>query len=256
MWKRASVTQIKLPVVLRHEPLVDAVFEVRFQNSPPLADMLPGYLFAELEPKPVLSRLPAANIPYPMRANDPNLQFAPTQRLEWGDYFIALGDQNIVISCKLPYPKWPSFKSTILYIINVIAKAGIAGQIERYALKYVNLIPASDVAEQIKKIQMEIKLGDIQVDHDHMSLQVHRNEGDILHIMSVIIGAQGKMPDGESVDGAVIDIDSIRTINAPDLNALIQNLDQSIEELRYANKVKFFSCLTDAAIKEMEPEYE
>ena len=93
----------KLPKVLEHEPLVDAIFEVRLNGTAPLVDILPGFLFHELDPKPTVKRLPAAEIPQPMRANDPNLQFAPLSRLEWGKYFISVGNRNIVISCKLPY---------------------------------------------------------------------------------------------------------------------------------------------------------
>src|SRR5690606_24858904 len=96
----------KLPKILEREPLVDAVFEVRLKEAPSLADILPGFLFHELSPKPVLQRLPAAEIPQPLRAHDPNLQFAPILRLEWDQYFIAIGERNFVVSCKLPYPKW------------------------------------------------------------------------------------------------------------------------------------------------------
>ncbi len=103
---------------------------------------------------------------------------------------------------------------------------------------------------------MEIKLGDVQVHNERMSLQVHQEEGDILHILSVMTGAQAKMPSGEQVHGVVVDIDSIRTISMPDFDSFVANLEQGVEELRQANKAKFFSCLTDTTIEEMEPIYE
>jgi uncharacterized protein (TIGR04255 family) len=246
----------KLPKSLAREPLVDAVFEVRLNGTPSLADILPGFLFHDLDPKPKVIRLPAAEIPLPMRAADPGLQFAPVLRLEWGQYFISVGDRNIVISCKLPYPKWPNFKEAILDIMGRIAKVGIEGQVERYSVKYVNLILGRTLAEQIAKIRMSIRLGADEVSADQVSLQVHKNEGDILHILSVIIGAEGQLPDGNRVQGAVVDIDSIRAIGAQNFEVFSQSLGQGIEELRQTNKAKFFGCLTEIAIEEMGPTYE
>jgi len=246
----------KLPKILEREPLVDAVFEVRLAGPPTLADLLPGFLFHELEPKPTVKRLPAAEIPQPMRVNDPNLQFAPVQRLEWGDFIIAVGDRNFVISCKMPYPKWPKFKSAILDITRRIANVGISGNVERYSVKYVNLIEAATLAEQFSKIKLSITLGDIEVKADHVNLRVHRKEADVVHILSLITGASGKRPDGKEVSGAIVDIDSIRSIKAPDFAAFAAELEPGLEELRQANKEKFFRCLTDAAIEEMGPIYD
>ena len=74
---------LKLPKALGREPLIDALFEVHFKNvSVPLADVLPGFLLGRIEPKPSITRLPAAEIPAHMRANDPGLRYAPTQRLD------------------------------------------------------------------------------------------------------------------------------------------------------------------------------
>ena len=55
--------QDKLPKALEREPLVDAVFEVRIKGTQPLGDILPGFLMAQLKPKPKMMRLPAADIP-------------------------------------------------------------------------------------------------------------------------------------------------------------------------------------------------
>lgn len=248
--------QKKLPIVLEREPLVDAVFEVRLKGTQPLGDILPGFLMAELKPKPTVTRLPAAEIPRPMRAADPGLQFAPTQRIDWSRFFISVGDQNIVISCKLPYPKWPNFKKAILEILQHIGKAEIEGEVERYSLKYVNLIEAPTPAEQVKKIRTKIQLGDIEVLDDHFSLQVHRQEGDILHILSIVTSAHAQLPDGRQISGAIVDVDSIQVINVPSFHTFLATLENGLERIRQENKAKFFSCVTEAAIAEMGPRYE
>jgi uncharacterized protein (TIGR04255 family) len=247
---------LKLPKTLDREPLVDAVFEVRMGGTPQLADLLPGALFGQLSPKPILQRLPAAEIPQPIRDQDTVLAFSPVIRLDWGEFTISFGDRNLVIACKLPYPKWPAFKDAIMGIVAKVAQVGIAGPVERYSVKYVNLIQAPTLADQIAKINLAVRVGDVEAQDDHLSLEVHRNEGDTLHIMSVVTGAQGKMPDGKTVFGAVVGIDSIRNVDVADFATFAASLEPGLEQLRQANKRKFFTCLAQTTIDEMEPVYE
>ena len=176
--------------------------------------------------------------------------------MDWGDYIISVGDRNVIISCKLPYKKWPNFKTAILDLTARIGKVGAAGKVERYSLKYVNLIQAPSLAEQVAKIKMSITLGEVEVKGDHTTLQVHRHEGGIIHILSVVIGAEGQMPDGKKVTGAVVDVDSIRNVDVADFAAFAASLEPGLEQLRQANKRKFFTCLTQATIDEMGPVYE
>ena len=65
-----------------------------------------------------------------MHVVNPDLQFAPIQRLEWEQYFIAFGDSNIIINYKLPYPKWSNCKATIHDIPGKIAKIELPGSLE------------------------------------------------------------------------------------------------------------------------------
>jgi len=203
-----------------------------------------------------MRRLPAAEIPQPMRANDPALHYAPTQRLEWGNYVIAVGDRNVIISCKLPYPKWPNFKSKILEIVGLIAEVGVAGNVERFSVKYVNLIEAPSLAEQIAKIDLTLRIGSLEVNDDHFDMKVHHVEGETIHILTVITGATAGMPDGREAFGVVVDIDSIRNIQPIPFDAFAQGLDGELETLRLSNKIQFFGCLKQATVDEMRPVYE
>lgn len=245
----------QLPITLEREPLVDAVFEVRLNGVPPLADILPGYLLHDLGQGTQVTRLPAAEIPFPMRKEDANLQFAPIQRIDLDGFSVSVGDRNIIVSCQLPYPKWPNFKPVILNVMSRVAKIGLPGTIERYSLKYVNLIQAPTFQEQIKKVAMDITLGDLQVSTEHVTLQVHRREEDVVHILSIATGANGQI-NGNAVSGVLVDIDSIRNVNVPDTKTFADNLAEGLESLRQSNKKKFFSCLTEETIEEMGPTYE
>lgn len=244
-----------LPKSLEHEPLIDAVFEVRLNGAPQLADILPGFLLHDLGPETRVLRLPAAEIPYPLRKEDANLRFAPIQRIETHGYSILIGDQHILVSCKFPYPKWPNFKTQILDVMNRISKLRFQGSIERYSVKYVNLIEAPTLQEQISKIAIGVKLGNLEVLDEHLNLQVHRKEGDLIHILSIVTGAEGKLK-GKEVFGVLVDVDSIKSVNLPNFQVFTSNLKKDLEGLKQTNKEKFFGCLTKDTIEEMGPIYE
>ncbi|MGY6646894.1 MAG: TIGR04255 family protein [Salinarimonas sp.] len=245
----------QLPKALRHEPLVDAVFEVRLRDTPPLADILPGFLLHDFGSDAKVTRLPAADIPYPLRRDDSNLQFAPIQRIDLGGFLILVGDQNIAVSCKLPYPKWPKFKPYILDVMHRVSKIGMPGEVERYSVKYVNLIEAPTYEEQIGKISMTIKLGHLDVCREHMALNVHRKEEGIVHILSISTGARTNMNEKE-IYGVLVDIDSIKIGNFGNMLEFTKDFSDNLEFLRRANKEKFFSCLKPETIEEMGPDYE
>ena len=246
----------KLPIALEREPLIDAVFQLRLDGSVPHADILPGILYHELDPKPTINRLPASELPQPVRASDPALIYAPTQRLEWENYFIDVGDRSIAVSCKLPYPKWMEFKKAILGIIQKIAKVGVTGKVERCSVKYVNLIEGTTLANQINKIDLELRIGGLQVKEEHVNIQVHHIEDEIVHILSVISSANLKKSNGKVIQGIVVNVDSIRNINLCDFTKFSNELEPELEKLRQSNKVWFFKCLKQETIDQMGPIYE
>lgn len=245
----------KLPIKLEREPLVDAAFEVRFLNAPPLEDLVPGFLLGDKGAAVEVSRLPAAEIPYPIRQQDPNLRNTPTQRISYKGYSILVGHQNIVVSCALPYPKWAAFKDVILDVMESIAKMDIAGSVERYSLKYVNLLQAPGYAEQIDKVDMSIRLGELNLGEEHVSLQAHKRDGDVVHLLSIITGANGELS-GEPVSGVLVDIDSICDKGFATVPEFRDDLERDLESLRQSNKQMFFNCLKANTISEMGPTYE
>lgn len=142
----------QLPKKLRDEPLVDAVFEIRFNglNQIAIADVLPGLLYNEMQGRVDLVRLPAADMPKPIRDSDPKLYYTPIMRLDGKWLGVAIGDHTLGVSCKLPYVGWEKFKSGILEIIDLVKNIDVIGPVERYSVKYVNLIQAPNVSEQIQ----------------------------------------------------------------------------------------------------------
>ena len=245
----------KLPKVLKHEPLVDAVFEMRLGGEHHMADLLPGVIFGQLDPKPKFQKLPTAEVPRQIRSQEPSLAFAPLVRFDHTDVTISFGDQNLVIGCKLPYPKWPSFREQIMKIIKILESAEFNAPVIRYSLKYVNLIQAKTLKAQIAKIDMSVRVGDVEVANDVCNVRIVRNERDIMHIVTIATGIQGPLHTGQQGFGVIVDIDSIREMQPASFGEFAKDLEPAIDSLRHENKKKFFGCLTKEALNEMEPGY-
>jgi uncharacterized protein (TIGR04255 family) len=240
----------------RHEPVVDAICEVRLVDATsPLVDLLPGFLFQAINPKPALKRTPAADMPPTLRQNDPNLQYQPVIYLDMQGFYVTVSERSFTVGCRLPYPKWRGFKNKIVEICQMIGGLDGIARVERYSLKYVNIIPATNYADQLSKIKLSIQLGDYKVDSTHVNLQMHREIDDVLHIITVMTGVNGKLTNGLTRDGILLDIDSIRAFKPIGLAKFAASVETEIESLRQANKRIFFSCLTEDAIAQMEPSY-
>lgn len=246
----------QLPTALKREPLIDAIFEVRLNARASLAEILPGALFSGSSDKPTITRLPAADFPQPLRAQDPNLKFAPLVKIEFANYTVSVSDQSYVVGCKLPYPKWPAFKQILINVTKRISESGIPGEIERFSLKYVNLIEAASLKEQLSKIQLDIKLGLATIDDHVMQLRAELHEDGLLHIISIASGAVANFEHGREAAGIVVDVDSIKNAKFASFSAFDAELSEEIEQLRQSNKRHFFDCLTPGAIEEMGPIYE
>lgn len=248
----------QLPKKLRDEPLVDAIFEIRFKglSQIAIADVLPGSLFKEMQGEVKLVRLPAADMPKPIRDSDPQLHYTPIMRLDWEQFGVAIGDRSLGVSCKLPYMGWERFKAGILEIIDLVKNINVIGPVERYSVKYVNLIQAPNISDQIEQVRMTIDIAGQKIKDENTTLRVEQREDEILHIIQIITGAQVIRQNQESVFGTVLDIDSIKVVNAPDFVGFCDTLPEDLEVLRQSNKRKFFSCLTSEAIDKRGPLYE
>jgi uncharacterized protein (TIGR04255 family) len=246
----------KLPIKLGNEPLVDAVFEVRFTSTAPASDVLPGFLFSSLEGDKILERLPTADLPKPVRDADPNLHFAPLTRLRWNNFVISIGDRSLIVGCNTPYPGWAAFKPAILQIIEKIKEIGIIQTVNRFSVKYTDIISSSDIQEQISLIKTSIVLGDHTLEKENFSLRIEIPEDDILHAVNVISSATATLADGSKREGIVIDIDSITNVDNEEFGQWLEQLPDNLEKIHAGNKNMFFKCLPKGTLDSLEPIYE
>ncbi|AHB88526.1 hypothetical protein NK55_06105 [Thermosynechococcus sp. NK55a] len=245
----------KIPKKLRKEPLLEAVWEIRFTGrKPSVAELLPGLVFQALPNKyPNIVRLPSADIPAPIVEHDPKLRYVPKIRLEGGNQAVQIGEHVVSLSCRRPYSGWKTFSKGIRTVITIIRDTGLIDRLERFSLKYIDLIELNQ-PPSLSCLNLEIKMGGYKIDTRPVQLRTEIKEGDIIHIIQIVSPAEASIP-GEPgrLLGVLLDIDSIRTMKE---NESWPDVESHLDDVHLSSKKMFFGLLTPETIAKLEPEYE
>jgi len=247
----------KLPTKLKKEPLIDAVFEMRFSGSGPVSEILPGLLFGRLEGKKSIENLPASQVPKPLRDVDPNLQFAPVTRLNWNNYTVNIGNRMISIGCNYPYPGWGKFRSAIIEVMSFLKDIDILQSINRYSMKYIDLVPSNNIEHQISLINMDISIAGHKLKKESFMFQIEITRDGFNNLITIVPSASAKLIDGSQREGIIIDVDTINNIEEATIKKIMDaDFDGKLDGLHQTNKAVFFDCLKQETIDELGPTYE
>lgn len=245
-----------LPQKLKKEPLIDAIFEVRFDSDAQVSVVLPGMLFRELEGNKSINRLPVSEIPQDMRRADPNLKYAPLSRIEWGSFFVNIGDCSLSISCKYPYSGWKAFKPAIIKVIKGLESSGLAKHIERYSMKYVDLVPTADNREKVSMVNLDVTIAGHKLEKEPYQIRVEIPRGGLLNIVNIVSSAKATLHTGISKEGLIVEVDTIVMLNSESISALVNDFPNKLEAIHLTNKTVFFDCITPTTLDSLEPVYE
>lgn len=247
---------MKLPDKLKKEPLVDAIFELRFSSKSPASSILPGILFSTLPEEKVIEPLPAAQLPKQLRDTDPNLQYAPVVRLIWKEFFILISDRSLAVACKIPYPGWSKFKDAIIQVIQVLSGSSVVENIQRYSLKYVDLIPSNNIKEQVSFINFIASLGSHKLEKEVFQFRIDIPQDNYIHATQIVSSAGLTLNDGTKKEGIIVDIDSICNIGNQHFNDFNKEIHEKLDDIHLKNKAMFFECITAETLKYLEPIYD
>lgn len=248
---------IKLPIRLNKEPLIDVLFECRFSTSHPMSNILPGIFYNSFQgEEKKLEKLPQLEIPDFLRRNDPNLKYAPLVKVKMPYYSILVGDSSISISCNLPYRGWGSFKEIIKKVIDILRNTKLIDSIERFSLKYVDFIENLKSIDHDKIVNLNININGYDIKNEFYQLRMDVPLEDHICIIQVISKANISIQGKSEKNGIVVDIDTIKNVNNSSLEEFELDLDKKLEKMHLINKKMFFGCLSMETIDSLEPEYE
>lgn len=245
----------KIPVRLKKEPLLEAIWEIRFAGArSSIADLLPGMLFKAL-PREYgnIVRLPAADIPAPIVEHDRNLRYAPKIRLENGNQAIQIGEHVVSLSCRCPYSGWARFSTDIRKLSEAVQDTGLVERLERFSLKYIDLIELPQPLG-LDCLNLALKLEEHEISTKPVQLRTEIKENDLIHIVQIVSPAEVALPGTERrLKGVLLDIDTINPLGEKES---WDYLTQRLNDVHTACKKFFFSLLKPETVDKLEPEYE
>ena len=250
-----TMSACRLPKKLKKEPLVDAIFEIRFSSKIPASSVLPGLFDPLMLAERNVERLPVADVPISLRHADSNLRYAPVVRLGLDKFFLLISDFGVALACKMPYVGWDAFKAKILEVMLLLKSKNVVESLERYSFKYVDLIEGANLRDLISQIAIGIEIGRHPIKSEPFSLRVEMLRDDLLHIVQVIAPVSLMTPSGQR-NGAIVDIDVICNNVIPDFSVFENHLPGALEVIHQAAKQMFFDCLMPETITRLEPVYD
>ena len=247
------------PDRLSSDPIVESIFELRFRTEPGIAasDLLPGILFPALKQNyPRISNLPVSHIPQDIRRSDPSFAYAPSIRFEGDQFAVMVGDTVCSVSCRRPYVGWSAFREKIIELTDLLRKSEIILAIERFSLKYVNLIDAGNNLSGLALLDSLVRVGPYDLSNTGCTIRTEIVENNVINIVNVISSAQVVIPNTNALVGLLLDIDSISQYAAaksPDL--FWPDFLTQLDVVRAKEKEIFFSLLARPTVDRYGPQF-
>jgi uncharacterized protein (TIGR04255 family) len=245
-----------LPVRLTKDALVNVMFEIRFSSSlNNISSILPGILFTKLGLKSSF-KTPHNDIPEFIRNQNPDLKYVPVVGFPWGSYNILLGDYSLILAVDGNYPGWNNFKSHIEELLKVVHEFGLVSIVERFSLKYIDIIEYPETGNIKDFLNITLDLGGIDYIGSAMNVRTEKNDGEYITIIQLAGQAHVEGPTIKARDGFLIDIDCIRDDINISFDDAILSFSNDLDRLHDKNKEIFFGFLNDAALEYLGAEYD
>jgi uncharacterized protein (TIGR04255 family) len=198
-----------IPKKLKHDAIVEALFEIRF-SSAMIPEIFVGRL-ADFSPWKGLqqNRLPASELPETIRQADANLRYAPIIELRdpKGARSIRIGAHVLSYHQLTPYVGWAAFKPELENVIHALFSRSEDTRIQRLGFRYVNAVTADHHGiTQVGDLDLSISVaGDPVPDKVNLNFTVDlANEAHCTVRIATPHFISGKLPANTT---AVIDVD-------------------------------------------------
>jgi uncharacterized protein (TIGR04255 family) len=242
------------PIKLKDEPLIEAIWEIRFQSTKgPVYDLLPGLIHARLgRPETRAHRLRAANLPLESSDNDPKLRYVPRMRMEHKNEAIQVGSHMVSLHSRRPYVGWQRFSGRIGELVQVLKATELIDHLERFSLKYVDLI-ALDESPTLDWLDVAVTLANNPILTAPILLRTEMKEEECTQIIQVVCPAEVTFPGSDDrTEGLLLEIDTIMSLRG---ESSWDEMTDSIESVHDKSKARFFDLLAENTLAKLRPVY-
>ncbi|MBU2718216.1 MAG: TIGR04255 family protein [Acidithiobacillus ferrooxidans] len=249
-----------IPTRLGKSPLTQVVFELRIASHKQLPQLLPGILFNQVGKDIDVKELPMAMPPAifeQLKSLNPQLKYQPEKVIRRGNVTISIGENIIAFTCEDSYPGWQSFNADIKNILDIISASFDGVTIERYSMKYINIL--SDIEGFVSsklKLKIETDGEDICGKNQFFSLRTDYRINNVVCVVTVISHASAKNSNMTVVKtGTLLDVDAICEPYSGNLSDFLSDFAVKTEVVHGIAKNRFFSLVSDEQLEKFGPVY-
>ena len=248
----------RVPKKLKKEPLIEAVWELRFEPKEESAgEILAGIIYNSLRHEyPKVVRLPAADIPRPIARVDPLLRYAPTIRLESvsaSPFAVQIGDRVVSLNNRRPYKGWSEFSKRIHDLVKLLRSTELVQKPTRFSLRYIDLLEL-DPPPSLASLRVRVEVAERDLGECPIQLRAEIQDDPFVHILQIASPALVTIGNAEQRKGTLVDIDTIRNVESS--ADFWEILDAELDEAHARSNRLFFELLTSEALERLEPIYE
>lgn len=247
-------SSMKVPKKLSIIPILEAIFEIRFESISP-EDTNLGIIynnFKELFSSP--TSLPIMNLAVDVRSSDEAFKYQPYQRMtsKDGKYLLQYGQRVISLHCvNYKYDVWENFQEKINDVISKLMGLGIVTTINRVGLRYIDFLNEEEIkGYKFENLNINIDIAGMKYGENFSCSTVFKaktgnHKTQIFKTIQITHESKNKI-------GDMIDIDSSFESVVKDLSQIKATLPLVHEE----QKEIFFGILGDDVVKLLGPTYE
>jgi len=233
-----------LPKKIDPCPIVESIFEIRFNSSLP-EDAIFGILYKQLRDEfPKFEQLPILQLPAKLRSQDPNLKFSPHYKTQKDNFIIQIGPRSFSISNVGEYLGWDVFSQKIYSMYKQVKTSDVIENIERVGLRYINVLEGINVFEKSNFV-LSLKENPI-IQKTTIKTEMTSEKG--FCQFNVVSNAETTVG-GKILLGSVIDIDSVVDMGK------FSDIREAVEYAHDKEKELFYEILEDKYIKTLNPIY-
>jgi uncharacterized protein (TIGR04255 family) len=149
----------RIPRKLKNDPIVEALFELRFTSSE-ISEVVVGKLASwEQWKRFTKQRLPVADVPTTMREQDPNLIYQPVLQLQSeGNRVVKIGPRVLSYHALPPYPGWAVFEPELTSCTEQLFSTLSDVTATRFGFRYINVLTKDHLIESLQDLNFDIRL--------------------------------------------------------------------------------------------------
>ncbi len=162
-------------------PLVEVVFEIRFKPQSNFATELLIAVNQEITNHQEIIQADGLHFPVDIKVQQPEFYYVPSYKVNFPEFSLLISDGSLVVlknAIDNQYGGWPTFKDIPRQILQILKKKKKVSDIQRYSLKYTNLIQNY---QSFKDLNLSLSIGSSQLDSNKkFSVKIEEVEDNII----------------------------------------------------------------------------